>query len=417
MTSSIPAGGSRRHIPQSAFGILSSVIGTIAIFVVVARSLGPVDFGVFAYSYAAVSFTGILFDFGYMTRLLRETKLHVGGRAALSVVSLALKACLFAVLTILLLGIMAISGRDLMLIAVLWCGVATISMANLFSTMLRGLAHHWADALNNFAANLSGAIFAGILYLIDAPILGFAAVFPLIGLIYIVGTLRVWRRNCYIEVQKVTKKRLLVEVQNNISYLLDAIAQRSFGFLDIVMLSAVANPLAVGLYQAGQKIAQGANIFSQPFNNVFLPRLSIHAHDGNRFAHVSRKSFMLQAACGVAAFAGLTIIGPYIITLLYSSSFSQARGLMWAFGLLVCVRYISAALTIQLTALGQQKMRTQINLCCVLVLVTSGLVLGYYFGALGMILAATLASLLIGVSSFVVRQRTLTAMRRNISST
>lgn len=396
-----------KQLTHSSFGILASVLGTIVVFVIAARSLGPAAFGEFSLAYASCSIAGIVFDFGYMTRFLQEARRSKTGHAEIRTATFATKGLLFLVLSLALMLVFLGFGLDVQLGAELWVGVALISMANLFATVLRGLGLHRQDALNNFVANLAGVSVAGIAWWLHAGPQGFAMVVVMVGTVYLGLTLWFWRVHGRVRHDRLCVAAINVEIRQNLPYALDALVQRSFGFLDVVILSAVANPTAVGLYQSGQKIAQGANIFAQPFNNVVLPRLSRVAGDSNVFLAVALKGFALQVVVGLIALVTIAFLGPLLVDFLYTSDYAPAQDLMPLFGFLIAIRYVAAALAMCVTALGHQEKRFRIGVVGLSIMILAASTLGYFYAAKGLIVGLGVASATMSFLFFIVLLRSL----------
>ena len=386
------------RLAQSGAGILSSVLGTIFIFIVVARALDPGIFGLFAMTYAMASLCGIVFDFGYVTRLLRETAPLVERHGGLPARVVHTKLALLVVLSPLLMLVGWVADVSLPLLAILWLGIGSLSVGNLFGTMLRSADMHLRDSAHLLIANALGAalavgLAAGLAGDDVAPE-AFALAVALIGVTYAGLTLRAWRRFFAIAPEGWSVACIAGELRRNLSYALDVFTQRSFGFLDVAILAAVASPVAVGLYQAGQKIAQGASIFAQPFNNVILPRLSRAADQPRRWRALALRFAALQVGMGVLAFAGLSLAGPMLVDLLYTEDYSQVRGYMWLFGALIGARYAASSLAIMVTSRGLQAQRSAVNLTSLACFAVAAYGLAGAYGAYGMIAAATGAALL-----------------------
>jgi O-antigen/teichoic acid export membrane protein len=396
-----------KYLFQSLIGVLSSLIGTIVIFIIAGRSLGPVDFSHFSVSYATCSLFGILFDFGYMTRLLNELR-AVGPEQAvvLSRETLVVKFCLFAVTSLGVFTFAIIYSLDLMLIAYLWSGICLISMANLLGATFRATGRHFIDSRNNFFGNVSGAILAVYLSLGGATQNDFALVFIVIGIVHCLATIRTWRRFGSISQGKVTCSSIRREFLANIPYSIDALGQRSFFFLDVMILSLVAPSSVVGLYQAAQKLAQGANIMAQPLNNVLLPRLAQSVGNKSGFQNHIRQAMKIYILVAVSAGLGMFFIGPLMIELLFSSKFSDAKSFMPFFALLTVIRYWAASQAVQITALGMQKVRTIINLFSLTVFIIVSYYLSKEFSGIGIIIAFMISFTIIALGANMVKRKT-----------
>lgn len=401
-----------RHLFHSFMGIVSSLIGTIVIFIIAGRSLGPSAFGQFSVVYATCSLLGILFDFGYMTRLLKDTQAKmIGDKIILAQEALMIKFLLFAVISFALVGVVFFFNIDPTLTTRFWIGISLISVANFFGSSLRATGRHLLDTRNLFLANLSGAVYALYLALVSATANDFAMVFVVIGFVYVAMTLWAWRSYGAISQTRPKVATVWHEFTACIPYSIDVIAQRGFVFFDVMILSLVASPAVVGIYQAAQKVALATNVFAQPFNNVFIPRFSKVAHQKSAFIKLGNRAIKIQLLVGISSLVGLVLFGPIIVTSLYSEEFSAAGNIMWIFGILIAVRYLAAAQTLQITALNLQRTRTIINISCLIVFAASSYPLGLLWAEKGIIIASILASALICAAAWLVKKRFLHQMQ------
>lgn len=398
-----------RDIFASMLGVLSSVLGTIIVFVLASRSLGPELFGIFSFSYATASIMGLIFDFGYTVSLLRETaKPRSDLPAELPAGALWLKAALFIVLTPLAIAGIAFASGDVLFATLLWIGISFISLANFFSSMLRALGFHSLDAVQNFLANLAGILVAFFALFYAAALANFALVFLAIGAVYLGLTLRLWRRHCRLSGPLPTWPAIASELRKNLVYVLDAFGRRSFGFLDVAILGFFAHPTAVGFYQAAQKLTQGVSIFAQPLNNVILPRLAQVVGNRRKFREVAYRALVAQTIIGLLAGIVLMAIGPKLLIWFFSDAFAPATDLIPFFAALISARYVASALIISKTAEGFIRERLFANLLGVIVLLAAAPFMVIIAGERGLLVSLILSSVLGAVTLLILtRGRTL----------
>lgn len=382
-----------KHFFGSTLGVITSVLSTIVVFIVVSRALGPALFGQFAYTYAIISFMGLLFDYGYPVSLLRETRrIESKGHAELALQSLGLKVLLFALLSFVVLVTAAMLQTNFLLPVGLWIGIAMSSFGNFFSTMLRALGLHGRDAWHSLVANVAGITVALLIYIVSPQLPTFALVFFITGSVYFSLSLNLWRKHCRLGQGSFRWAEIRSEAKKNFVYVLDALGRRSSGYLDVAILGLLMPFETVGMYQVAQKITQGVSIFAQPFNNVLLPQLAQSTDDAYRFRRRSQRAFLAQLAFGLASGGFLIVFGSSLISLLFSDAYIAAAGLLPFFAALIVARYITSALTISKTAQGFIKERLYSNLLGVLVLLTGGPVLTYVAGATGLLLTLIASS-------------------------
>ena len=154
-----------RQMVGSVLGAVSSVLGSILVFIAAGKTLGPELFGTFALTYAIISLLGLIFDFGYPVSFLRNTRKPADNSPGeLPKQALGLKVALFVVLTPFAVGVPFLTGTNLLVGMVLWVGLSLISLGNFYSTMLRAIGLHSKDAVNLFISNFAGLVIAGVAY-------------------------------------------------------------------------------------------------------------------------------------------------------------------------------------------------------------------------------------------------------------
>ena len=384
-----------RQMVGSVLGAVSSVLGSILVFIAAGKALGPELFGTFALTYAIISLLGLIFDFGYTVSFLRNTRKPADNSPGeLPKQALGLKVALFVVLTPFAVGVPFLTGTNLLVGMVLWVGLSLISLGNFYSTMLRAIGLHSKDAVNLFISNFAGLVVAGVTYFAWPEGLGFSFVFATIGVVYCTLTMRLWTAHFRLSGGRFVWADILVEMRKNFVYMLDAMGRRSFGFFDVAILGLFAPVETVGLYQAAQKVTQGVGIFAQPFNNVLLPRLSQSAGDVATFNRKARTAFVAQLFFGLAAGAVLVVLGPSILSWLFSEAFMPAAELFSYFAALIMLRYATSALKISKTAQGFFRERLYANLFSVAALLVIGPVLTYVANVKGLLVGLILSNVL-----------------------
>ena len=384
-----------RQMVGSVLGAVSSVLGSILVFIAAGKTLGPELFGTFALTYAIISFLGLIFDFGYPVSFLRDTRKPADNSPGkLPKQALGLKVALFVVLTPFAAGVPFLTGTNPLVGIVLWGGLSLISLGKFYSTMLRAIGLHSKDAVNLFISNLAGLVVAGVAYFAWPVALGFSFVFATIGVVYCTLTMRLWTGHFRLSGGRFVWADILVEMRKNFVYMLDAMSHRSFGFIDIAILGLFAPFETVGLYQAAQKVTQGVSIFAQPLNNVLLPQLSQSAGDVATFNRKARTAFVAQLLFGSAAGAVLVVLGPSILSWLFSEAFMPAAELFSYFTALIMLRYATNALTISKTAQGFVRERLYANLFSIAALLVIGPVLTYVANVKGLLVGLILSNVM-----------------------
>ncbi len=398
-------------VAGSAAGVVASTVNTIVVFVIAARALGPLSFGEFAFYFAIASGFGLVFDYGYPVSLLRNKRSAIPReRLKLPVSALHTKFLLFLGVSPLALVSLHMAGASFTLGLVFWGAIALRSVGNFLATSLRGIGHHKIDAWNNLAASALGVLFAAAAYFYAPGQLGFALAM-LVGAVTVFAlTWYAWSKRCRFVGKRLKWTKIKLEVSENFVYFIDAVCRRSFGLLDVAILGLFASPIAVGLYQSGQKVVQGVNIFAQPFNNVLLPILSRTARDFGSFERKSRLAIAAQTVFGLLSAIIIVIAGPFVLRTLFSNAFSEADYLFPYFGAVVFSRFLFSAFVISRTAQGYIGERLRANVIVLAAFALTGPFAAYSFEARGVLITLT-ASSLIGLAYLLYATRTRTNAR------
>jgi O-antigen/teichoic acid export membrane protein len=114
---------------------------------------------------------------------------------------------------------------------------------------------------------------------------------------------------------------------------------------------------AVGVYQAGLRLMQGANTFAQVLGHVYLPSMAAKAADGHELKRLTKRLFLQMLLLGTGALLVFGLGAARITHTLYGSKFQQLSALLPWFGVLLFIRYIAASHGVTLSAVGLQSTR------------------------------------------------------------
>ena len=387
------------RLAQSGVGIFASLLGTIVIFLLVARLTGPAEFGLFALSHAICSLFGVLFDFGYQSRLLKETAELIASRGGFPARIFYLKIALFLLLTPAAVFATYISGASLFLFPAFWAGISMLSIGNLLSASLKSINLHGRDSIHALIANLFGLVVIIVVALSNVEgVFYYVFAFPVIGMVYLGLTVPLWLRTFHIVPEQFRFHTLLLEFRTGFAFALDALTQRGFNFISVAILSFFTSYAALGLFQAGQKIAQGFLPLAQPFNNVMLPRL---AHANSNLSKWNRAAaFTLTAMLilGVVSGGFVILFGDWIADILFGGEYDKLKSFLWLFGIVIALRFFGSALAIIITSLGMQTYRALTNLVSLGLFIIYAPLLSSAYGAMGGVIAIVIAAAFIGIA-------------------
>lgn len=331
-------------------------------FVIIARFLGPDQFGLLMLWLSVATLMSLLANFGFTPYLLRE----IGAYPELA------NATMNAVMTAKLMLSALICG--LAALSVVWLPVSTWA---LFAVLLAAqLADSMTEffnvgyrATNRFAAETRLASISSVLQLALVTIACVLTPTPIMAAWAILAarliTLAItWQNQLgyFRNLSLVTPLQGWIKIKQTHAFASDFVLQSLFGQIDSLVLNHFLGPVSVGVYQAGMRLFNGGAQAATVLANVFLPRIAkINTSD----AQFSREVIRVQTVfilCGLAFAIVLTLGAKPLTLLLFGPQFSPLITILPWFGALFLVRFIAASWGIILTSIGEQVFRAKMNL-------------------------------------------------------
>ncbi len=337
--------GRARAVAQGTARLLSGQLAAklldMAIYLVLARRLGVSAFGAFTYAMSFALLFNVVTDLGLTTVFTREVARAPGQTRALLRRALTLKLVLAPVTLAVVLAIataMHTPGDTLALIAVLTAAMLLGSLAGLFEGLLRAAGQPGRVGLALALASLSGLVVV-LLALASGLSVWIAACAQLLAqtmhlAVAVLAARAVWRAASPQpgEPAPPSARALLREaLPLALSWVFIALYFR----IDAVMLHAMRDEHAVGLYGGIYRIFEAFAMLTVGFRSVLFPVLA-RAADGpaEGLAVLCRKSLRLQILFTVAVAVTFGFLGRPILTLVLGPAYAEAaRGLavlIWA---------------------------------------------------------------------------------------
>ncbi|GIZ52508.1 lipopolysaccharide biosynthesis protein [Noviherbaspirillum aridicola] len=355
-----------RHFVHTAVSIGSRLLSSLVLFVLLARLLGPTDFGHFTFAFGVSVLAALIVDFGFAGFLLREVGVDASRAAALVQTSFWAKLWLAAVYAVSAAVLLPLAGdaMPLSLTAPLFVAAGLASFADFFIAPLRGMARYAREAAIVTSSNVMAlALGAGAALAYGTPqavawaLLAARAVYLVIA----------WRAAA------ATVAGFTLAVPSGTSawqtlsrvwpYGVDGMLTTAWSQLDVVLVRLLFGAQAVGLYAAGQKIVQGAASLIPVIGNVMIPSLSRMVGGGAPgMRGAMLRTVAALAACGVVFGLPLLLFPVALAVLLYGAEFAGVGHLLPVFGALLIVRFAAAGTGIVATASGFQKKRVAVQI-------------------------------------------------------
>lgn len=386
----------RRDAPRVSHALL--LTGTQAarwslrvVFVlVVARSLGPADFGVYALLYTLVEFVGVASGACYIDYLTREAAKDASVGWGLAFQLIVLRMIIAVPLTLLAISVVSTLHYSWsVLTGTAWLALTLIprSVSEAVQGVLRGIQRYKSYLAIDLVLGTALVTGAGYLLVwkgglrvaiatevVGAAMAGLAAV--ILGLKYKtkdVLQLKWWR---------VVKQGAVFNLYSFVGNLYDR--------FDVVLLSRLAGASATGIYSVAYRALGMTQVFAYGVLYSLLPRLSRNCEATEERRRMENATGLLSSVAFVVVLATTVFAGPAVKMVLgaaYAESAVALKILIWA----VILRYMNYALNTELLASGRERVFVATTLVCLGVNLFGNLVFipMYSWRAAGVVTIAT----------------------------
>jgi len=133
---------------------------------------------------------------------------------------------------------------------------------------------------------------------------------------------------------------------------------------------------------------------------VYLPKISALDCDGYEYLKAIDRMNLMSICAGGTLGLVFAFGNTLIVNILFGPDYKQLCELLPWFGLVLVLRYIAASCGVNLTASGRQIMRVTANVAYLVCFLASSVVLITRFGTVGILMATTLATLVLIAAYF-----------------
>jgi len=371
------------------FSAYFRIAAQLVVFFILARFLGAEQFGQFSYWFSAASLVSIPINYGFGTQLLREVAKTPEN--------------LQSMLTSMLFTKMLLTLTVFSLSVLFW--VIAVDSALFIILLIVAIAESYVD-FYNYVLRCRGlyeqeARLILVISLIQLPIvactalLTMNAIFVAVAYLFSRAIALVLTRRvvCQYLPEKNTKIGLSLmtvreAMRSGFPYAADIGVTTFNSAIDVVLLKQMADLHSVGIYQAGMRLMLGATTPATVAVNVYLPRISSLNSTSVEYSQAIISLNMKMVVVGGAFSLIFALFGELITSVLFGSEYQALSKALPLFALLLVLRYVAAALGINLTASGYQSVRVVANLIYCVVFVVVSLFLVPVYKVLGLVVAS-----------------------------
>lgn len=378
-------------------------------FVVMARMLGPAQFGVVMLWLSMATLLALLANYGLTPYVLRE--IGAAPDRANHVMAEVLSAKLLLTSFVLAMGMAALPflGTEARTVFLLLLGAQLADALTEFLNVGFRATNRFGQEtrIASLAVVLQFAIVTLLLWWQATPLMA-AAAFLLSRLSVLLVTWLAQRRY-FAELRPASASAAWARIRATRAYALDFGLQSLLGQVDSIVLNHFVGTAAVGLYQAGMRLFNGGAQAAGVLANVFLPRAAAAAGAGDNGQRLRRESARVQwAFVGVGFVFGLLLCGlaDPLVRLLFGVQYLGLVEVLPWFGLLFFVRFFASSWGVLLTSAGAQRYRAAMNAVHWTLIGALSLVLVPRHGLMGWLLCLTAGNALLA-AAYVWRGRQL----------
>ncbi|HET6469183.1 MAG TPA: oligosaccharide flippase family protein [Geminicoccaceae bacterium] len=413
MASSTEAGGTARYLGNVTALVGCKVLGDVAVFllfVVLSRVYGHAALGIYTFAVALAGTLAAFVDLGLYDHTLRELARGREDRPRYVRASLALRA-IGGIGMLLLLSAAGLAldlgpgGVPVLLVIGLQQALATLAngLAAVFGAEERMGIGAGLDALARTAGALASAAAAWLGLGLSAALAPLALAAGVQALLVAMLLLR--RGLLPPGAPEAAELRRLARA--GVPFLLSDLARRLAIRIDLLVLGFLVAPALVGSYGAAQRIVALVLFVPHFVALALLPRISrIAAERPAELGAVFARSLRLAVLLGLPAGAGLALIAPDLLVLLYGEEFGGSAPILRILAAMVLIESLRSLLATFLTACDLQEWRTSAEWAAALLAIPLQIAAVSLLGLAGAAGALVLAEAALGMA-FAARLRPL----------
>lgn len=331
-------------------------------FIILARYLGPAQFGIIASAIAYTSFASTLSDFGFGVSGLRLASADIDRSAQIIGDAAATKIILFVLVTIIggVIAVAVLPTAWLPVYALVHIGSTANGLCELLLIAARARRRFKLEArLVISSSTMMLLIFGGVTAL-TRDLTAAAGAFAFTRILYLM-VIRFALREWLEPFAKMGRRWGDVRrvLGRSTGFAADSVLTLMAGQVDVLLFSAMMPVREFGVYQAGARLVQVFVSFAPVLSSVYLPGLSSASIKGDEEGFRSSSQHLTLEFAGLAVLGGLGFMfaGPFVTPLLYGAKYQSLASLWPGFAAFALLRFGASGFGIQLAALGHVRTR------------------------------------------------------------
>lgn len=365
----------------------------LVLFVFLARLLGVSQFGLFMYWFTITSLIGIVVDYGFSQQILRDIGQNPDRVKEIINKIIAAKLVLSAIViigTLVTTPFINAPFENVLLMWALLISVLLNSFAETFNAAFRGIGHFHEETYVVSQSNIVQFFIVLLLAWLghDLVIIGIGYVLARLFFLY-------QSQRAYCLLTHDTVRPTFISVQNTLkngfTFAAEAGVTNFQSQVDTLVVGFLLGPAAVGLYQAGLRLMQGANTFAQVLNNVYVPSMAGKFDQRPELVRLTSSLYTKMTLIGIVGALAFIFGGDWFVHHIYGKNYVDLTPLMPNFGILLMLRYMAGIHGVSLSASGLQSVRVYSVVLALIIMLISAFLLIPEYGLQGMLLASIIS--------------------------
>lgn len=336
-------------------------LGTLLIL---ARALGPSDFGFISIAITWSSIVALVTDYGFGMRALRDigAKRELAGEVMAS--SLAAKTLLVLPVCLILLPltllVFDLSKVERVAAVLFLLGTLANSYGDLSLTVFRSLGHFHRETRIVTLTAVFHFMLIGIVVVFFNDLQSIGLAFLLSRLVYALFALSALSSLISLgSLLRQTWAGIAKRFRTSTSFAVDSGTTNIFAQLDVILVNHLAGREAAGIYFAGSRLLQGAVPFSVLLASIHIPRFAHRLqNESGDLVRYGMRILAEYSGVGLCFALAFFFIGPLFTEHFLGSDYKALNALWPAFAFFTAARFIAAGLGVQLIALETGFLRT-----------------------------------------------------------
>jgi len=343
------------HLYMAASVLIRMVAGLL-VFTLLARGLGPGEYGVVATVFSYATLGSLLTDFGLASKTLRDIGEDRERGGAILNSSLSVKS--YLTLIVMAAGILVLvlmpGSRTIRLASGLFGSAILIgTIGDMALVSFRGMGRFSRETWITASVSTVHLLVVGSVSMLSGNILLVSAAFIASRVIYsLIAIGAAEKLFAGTSLRPESPRRVWVAVRGAWGWAVDSGLGYLTSQIDGILVAAMFGLHSAGIYQSGSRFIQAALGLVVILAAVHIPALAKASKETVRIGKGERRMMIEFLSAGV----GLGVIfwagGPLITRFLLGDAYKEVDSLWFSFAVFVCLRYLAAALGTSLTARG-----------------------------------------------------------------